>query len=430
MPITALIFIALYFICLIKAFSSRPIWGLFAYLIAFYMHPQSKYWAYAVPDIRWSLIAGVITLIALIVKQKDEGALVWLKPKENKWFLIFVTYVSLQYFWALNPTIHAQYIVMSFKFLILMLLIQNALKTEKDFISFIIVNALGAAYVSYIGISQHSGGRFEGIGGPGLSETNEIAQHLGVVLIISAYVLLCKLKKHYLLLAFPLILILQALMLTGSRGSIAALVIAGVVAVIYMPKRAKKKLLFFASIGAVAFSLLLGPEIIARFSGVSKNETGELKDKSANSRIVIASAQLQMFKERPFIGHGHKGTIFLSPFYIPKEYLTNGVRASHNFILAMLVDHGLLGCLPYFMIILVCILKIRKASASDCVDTHNLQALLIGCCIALIFLMVGGLGSNNKVMEVDIWLYALIINLAGKLFADKLEVKKNLPGNN
>ncbi len=418
MSITAIFYVLIFLYCLFKAFASRPIWGLWAYFFAFYLHPHSKYWGSQLPTLRWSLIAAIVTLLVLFVKKKQDEKFVFFEFVENKIFFLFVIFVAIQYFWALSGTVHMVYVVMTAKFLLLIFLIQNCLKTNKDILLFILINLVGSAYVSYIGISQHSGGRFEGVGGPGLSETNEIAQHLGVVLIMSAYLLLCRLGKKSYLLIIPILLLLQAIMMTESRGAMIALAGAAFFSLIYSPKKVRKQFILFAVLGGIAFSALVGPQLLSRFDKMSSNDDGELKGQSANSRFVMMDIQWGIFKEQPILGHGHKGTLILSPIYVPEKYLTReGVRASHNLVMSMLVDHGAIGSILYFSVTLCCLLKARAAckTAGDEDDIHLLRTLLLGIGISLIYLMLGGLGSNNKVMEVDIWLYALIPLLFSRL---------------
>jgi len=421
MPITALVFLAIYLGCLFKAFNSKPIWGLWAYLLAFYMHPQSKYWAYAVPDLRWSLIAALLTLLAIFIKKGKDEKIILFDFTETKFFLFFCFFVLIQYFWAINTVIHMEYMIMVFKFLILIILIQNTVKTTGDLKAFILFNAYCCFYIGYLAYTTHIGGRFEGVGGPTFNSSNSLGQHFSVILVFAGYLLLSTHWKKFIWIVFPILVILNTIMLAGSRSVLIALVITGALSILYIPKKYKKKFLSLILLGVVAFAILIGPQLIQRFDGMNQNDAGDMKDRSANSRMVIINAQIEMFKERPFMGHGHKGTLFLSPFYIDTKYLTGkkqysdyGVRASHNFIMAMLVDHGIIGSLPYFLIIIYCLNKLRKLRSIP--HSSELSTLLSGLLLGLFCLMVAGLGSNNKVMEIDIWLYALI-----PLFFEKIK---------
>lgn len=65
MSISALVFVGVYAIGLLLAFARHPGYGVFAYLWVFYNHPPSRWWGAELPELRWSLIAAVVTLIAI-----------------------------------------------------------------------------------------------------------------------------------------------------------------------------------------------------------------------------------------------------------------------------------------------------------------------------------------------------------------------------
>ena len=66
MALTALAFLMLFFGGLLLAFAIHPRFGLYTYLAVFYVHPPSRWWGDMLPDIRWSLVAAVVALLALI----------------------------------------------------------------------------------------------------------------------------------------------------------------------------------------------------------------------------------------------------------------------------------------------------------------------------------------------------------------------------
>jgi O-antigen ligase len=174
-----------------------------------------------------------------------------------------------------------------------------------------------------------------------------------------------------------------------------------------------------------------------------------MKDNSAASRMVIVKAQVQMLEQSPLIGHGHRGTLILSPFFVEKRYqtITEGgasLRASHNVVMAFLVDHGIFGALLYFAAITRCGWRIFAYRQLPIDETdlprqekhRELSNLLVGAVLGLFCFMIGGLGSNNKKLEADIWLLALIPvihrqikenNQGGSLDVIKQHTKKNKP---
>jgi hypothetical protein len=67
MSMTALGFIGLYAVALGLAFVRHPIYGLYAYMLSFYQHPQSRWWGADLPEMRLSLVAAVVTLLAVVM---------------------------------------------------------------------------------------------------------------------------------------------------------------------------------------------------------------------------------------------------------------------------------------------------------------------------------------------------------------------------
>ena len=73
MALTALAFLMLFFTGLVLAFAVHPRFGLYTYLAVFYLHPPSRWWGDMLPDIRWSLVAALVTLLAIARLPKVIG---------------------------------------------------------------------------------------------------------------------------------------------------------------------------------------------------------------------------------------------------------------------------------------------------------------------------------------------------------------------
>lgn len=433
MSLVALFFVLVYFGGLILAFAKKqPIWGLMSYLFAFYMHPPVRWWGESLPDLRWSFTASILTLIVVFIA-KGEAKLKFFEFKENKLLLTFFVFLLLQSFRVESDLLHSVYVSLFFKLLILIFIIQNSIKSERELLYFLAINAIGCSYFGYLGLTEHSGGRLETVGGPGLTSANQLAQHIGVILFFSAYLLLSTQSRNikiFALITTPILL--EAIMLTQSRTVIIAIVLTGLVAIVYPPPKAKKKFYSLAVLGAIAFSILLGSQIVDRLNELAANNEEQQQDKSAESRLVIIKSQWEMFLASPVIGHGHRSTLLLSPYYIPEEFRysekrgpdVQTYRASHNFIMSMLVDHGVIGSVLYFLVIFSCLKKSREIAKmrSESAEITNLQTLGISLGLGLILFMIAGLGSNNKVLEIDIWLYA-IIPLVYQMIKDKQKME-------
>lgn len=417
MTLTALFYLLVYLFGLLKTLSGKPIWGIYIYFFCFYFHAPSQWWGAGLPDIRWALIASVITLVSLFIYPPKNGFRFW-QFRENKWLTFLAFFVIVQIAFSLHTQTHMVYVELLLKFILFIFLFQNTVSSLDDIKRVLYVNLFGGAYLAYLGISMHQGGRLEGIGTPGMESANQLGQHFSLVILMSCYLLLDKFKWNHVFIAISLSLMMYALFLTESRGVIASLALTGFVAIFFIPKGRTLKFSLFAVLGIASASMLMGPQIMERFQGINQDELSGEVDKSAESRFIILKSQWEMFKDSPFIGHGHRGTLLLSPQYIPEEYMTESqgltVRASHNVVAAFYVDHGLIGGSLYFMAILLCFLRIFDARKKMDFLDKNEQAeyriyagLLAGCLLALCSFMLGGMGSNNKKLEGDIWILAL-----------------------
>jgi O-antigen ligase len=412
MSLTGVAYLSVYFLGLILALLGRPIFGLYTYLFAFYLHAPSKWWGIGVPDIRWSLIAAVVALLAIFIHDRKNHE--WLKKVEIKLFLFFVIFVWIQNLWALHPGLHFEFSILVTKFLILTYIIIATIKSNRDLYGFIIANILGTAYYGWIGITEHVGGRFESAGTPGMNDGNLLSLHMAPIFLTASYVLLTNSKyKKYILV--PLILLtLNGIFLTQSRGGLLSIFISGVFALFFIPKKQSKQFKFFAILALVSGSILVGPALVDRLSSTYGDDG--IQEKSAGSRIVFIKAQWAMFlNENPILGNGHRGTLLLSRVYIPSEYLTKikgsdtSLRGSHNLLMSILVDQGLVGIVLYLSISIIIFRrfwrnrKLLKNSGSD-----DLVILYIGLNIGLMCYWVASMGVNSMRLEIDIWYYAVL----------------------
>lgn len=416
MSIFALAFLGSYGFLLVKCFTSRPFFGLCAYLMAFYLNPPARWWSEYLPDLRWSFMAAALTLISIMIR--DKSVIRSFKFIETKVFTVFVVYVIFQSLWAVSKPVHMEWVSMSFNFLVLMVMIQGSIRDERDLLGFVFVNLIGCSYFGYLGMVRTSGGRLDGIGGPSISSSNQMSQHLAAMMFIGIYLVFVNFKKHiwYLLVAVLLFVVLKTIVMAGSRGTFLAIAATGFVGLLFVPRKDRFRMYVLAGICSLIAASLVGPYMIERFEGMGKNESGEISDESARSRIYIIEAQIEMVKAAPFLGHGHKGTLLLSPIYVPPEYRTavadreETVRASHNFLFSLLVDHGIVGASLYIFIILRCLFRlpavVRMKIKTE--EAHTLQVVLIGLIMGLLCLMVAGMTSDHKNAETGIWFYALI----------------------
>lgn len=407
MPITALGFLAVFSVgCLVAL--KRPFVGLLLYFFVFYMHPPGKYWGAFLPEIRWTFIVAVVTLLSVIINEKNKKR--WLQLGETKLLLIFFAYTCLQLFFVEFTEVQKTYVILLFKLILLFFLIVTLVNTQTRLYQLVIANCLGAAYIGFTALQTHSRGRFEAAGLPGIEDGNLLAIHLIPVIIMASVIILTDLKKKFLIF-LPLAFAANLLFMSGSRGGLAGLFVAGLFFIWFSPKEKKQLVRRWAVVAALLGSALTGPLIIDRVNKVIKADEVEKVDKSAYSRVVIIKGQWEMFKDYPVMGYGHRGTLILSPIYISQEFMTKtaigGRRASHNITMSFLVDHGILGSGIFFTLILTALAKVKLVRTAFS-ENQISSLVLLGATSGLFGLMAASQFSNSKVLEISIWTIAII----------------------
>jgi hypothetical protein len=237
-------------------------------------------------------------------------------------------------------------------------------------------------------ISFGSAASFEASGGYG---PNQVATILGLGIFI--VVLLLFFKKYYFKITLIELLLLCYLtfrgLLTFSRGGIIAAFIAlGYFSFFYIfsKKNSLKNMLkyigIFAIFNIVIFtytSSLTNGMIINRY--MNKNAIGNTKKDISTGRIAIFKSEFGEFLDHPFFGIGVGG----GKFY--REETLDQTLASHNEISRLLGEHGMIGLVILFLLIVVPIKNIK--------NQPNLAKAFLGAFFLFWFLTI-----NHSAMRI------------------------------
>jgi O-antigen ligase len=206
--------------------------------------------------------------------------------------------------------------------------------------------------------------------------------------------------------------ILNAIILTATRGAFVAMIASGLAA-FFLARRPYRFRVYAISILAVMLLFRLGNDLFWQRMGTLEVTQEQQMEKSAQSRLAIARANWKMALAY-VLGVGHRGNEILSPDFIPQEYLmeSTGTRAAHNTSMAILVDHGFLGAVLFIVFLVWAIGALWRLNLLA-QQTHNLQLHLYAAAIgpALIACFVSGQFSNFLKAEVQVWLVALMVVL-------------------
>jgi len=397
-------------------------YGLYAYVLLFYLNPQSRWWGENLPDLRWSLLIGILTLLASWRLPTVPGRPPWLRTTPAKAMLLFALWFWLQNLWALDGAAHLDASFLFTKYLLLYYLVYRLVVTPEDQWRFLLVHLAGCAYFGYLAFVTPSSGRLEGVGGAGVNEANAFAMQMSTGVVVAAMVALTApgARRWFAIASLPFML--NGIIHSGSRGGFLALIAGGMV-LWYLKPHANRRLFYvFAILGVLLFGALArDPEFWERMQTMQTavGSRPDEMDDSALSRIALVNAQIKMAEAYPF-GTGHRGTAVLSPQYIEDRFLAGAEderrRSSHNTFMTALVEQGIPGALIYLWLwlwTLRTVVRVRKADARSQGphEDGRRMALLPAIAAALAVVFVAGMFVDYIKAEVQIWFWALLASL-------------------
>lgn len=431
MGTTSLSFLFLFLGLLGLSLIKHPRYGIYAYLIAFYVHPPSRWWGSELPNIRWSMLAAVITLLAIwrFSHLEVKKTTLWYKTSAAKLLIVWTLWLWLQWLWAMDQSNQLILAQMYTKYLFLYYLLYKICTNTKEIDYFMFAHLAGCAFLGYLAVNQDISGRLEGVGGPGIDEANAMAMQLATSVMYGAMVVLTK-RDWCLYLTIPgLALILNAIVLANSRSATIAMLVGGICLFFLKPLEYRKLFYILTIMAAMSFIGIANKNFWDRMHTINAvvDENIDM-DTSAESRLALARAQFNMALKHPF-GTGHRGTEMLSREYLPEIFLsrnadgTRGSRSSHSTFLSVWVEQGFIGVIIFILIVLWC----RKA----CVDIGCClsrpgrvieRSLLASICAGLVVVLTAGFFVDYLKAEVAIWLMVMLASLQQ---AVKLDDEKN-----
>jgi O-antigen ligase len=421
MSLTSAAFLIAFFTGLGFGVFKHPRFALYTYVAVFYLHPPSRWWGDFLPDLRWSLLAAVVALLAAWRLPVTPGRTHWLKTTPGLGLLLFTIWLWIQSFWALDPTEHREACILFSKFVLLYYLIYRLVDSPEEMGRFLLVHFAGCAYLGVLAYFEGGSSRLEGVGGPGIDEANAFAMQMGTAAITGAVMSLAftDWRRYFAIVGLPLIL--NAIILSGSRGGFLALVVAGLVLWMFKAQAHRKLFYVYAVLGLMLFGMLAGQIFWDRMgtmkAAIGPEEEQQL-DTSAESRFVIAEAQMAMARDHPF-GSGHRGTAVLSPMYLEDKYLSDPKagagqrrRSSHNTFLSAYSEQGWPGAIWFVVMIgwsISAALRLRRVTNAP-EDTYR-RALLGNVIGVLAGILVAGIFVDYLKAEVQIWFWAFLASM-------------------
>jgi hypothetical protein len=409
MSLTGIAFVLAYLFGLLKTFTTDPRWGFYTYIGAFYLHPPMRWWGAGLPDLRWSLTAAVATLIALPSASSLKNQTPWFSHTVTKLAVFYVVWMWIQLPWA--SARHFDGLILFTKYIVLLYLMYRLIRDEQGLVGFAYAHVAGCLYFGLLAYQAAGHGRLEGVGGPGVSDSNTLGMHMSTGLLFAGSLILTQKgwRRWLVMLAVPLIA--NGVVQTESRGAFLGAVCGGIVYLMFSPKIHRKTIMALAALSLVALVAYTPLEYWQRIGTISEAARDEERaDKSARSRLVIIQAQWQMFLDHPF-GLGFDTTTELSPVYLDTTWLTaQGGRASHNTLMTIVTDQGIPGIfLAFFGVLAVLRLGLRAKRVAQTGTNIVLSSMLAAICGSLTVAFVAGLFANYMKAEIQLWCIGLLV---------------------
>lgn len=400
------------------SFYSHPFWGILGYVFLYFNipDPHINWWAIELPDLRWSLIAATVILISMLFHVGKLNHAKLTKIPNFPYLLMFCLLTLLITPFAVSLPVSLQKNYDFFRYVVCFIFVVKCIGDISKFEIFVWV-LLSCCFIlsveAYIHPEYRYAGRLEGIRTPDSTDANLIA----IVLLICVPFLLNKILfstpiQQGVALVFS-VFILNAIVLCNSRGSLVGLVS---IVLVYLSfarsEKVRKKLIIGALIGVGMFFKLMDPAFIARLM------PGEgVQDTTGSGRTDIWRYGLDMVKDHP-LGAGGGGFQILSPYYVPENLLTEGIRSSHNTYLLILVEQGWIGLGIFLLFCLSTIRMLHKIRGKELLSRQgitNRSHLIYLNSLAVEAAFIGVLTSSFFVdrlyFEMLYWLTAMAASL-------------------
>ena len=409
-------------LCTVLAFRRHPIWGLYFYLATTYVYPPGRWWGALLPDLRWALLsAAVMGLAVLYPNGKLRPKPMWLTNAPAVILFLYAVLMWLETPLAMDAAAHLNGASTFTKILLIFWFIYRMVDSKERVTEVLLAHVLGCGLLGvYAQLTGRDGDRLDGVGGPGIDDSNTLGMYLVTGALVAVGLVLSQKGWRRYVSLFSLVIITNGFVLANSRGAFLGLVVGGVVLAFSKARQHRRMFWSFVVAALLGLTVLIDQAFIDRmFTIQDVASAAEDADQSARSRWVIAEAQLKMFLDYP-LGVGHRGTAALSARYLDEKWLSKdksgseapAERSSHNTFLTTLVEQGVPGALLYVALILWTLgaaLRVRRLKGPN--SDPALTTMAASMCGALVSVYAAGNTADYLLAEVQFWLLPTLVSV-------------------
>lgn len=327
---------------------SGPLYALLAYVFVYFNIPEQQWWGGYVPDLRWSFSSAVV-LVLSVVFHYSKGIANPLQKGSGSWLLIlYLLWMLITVPFAAFPDQAITRVYDFFRYVLIFCLVLAVVDSCNKLRAYLWMMLLQVGWLSWSARSYFTGERLDGVGPGDAGDANA----LGVLLLSAIPFLLVflvrgrKLERIGALLLMPVIL--NCFAMTRSRGGFFGLAIALFLIFVFEKDKRIKRILVALSCSAMLLMFFLADQSFKdRLYKIADQDVQS--ESSGAGRVGIWKSGILMMPDYP-LGAGGGGFMALSPRYLESDLLekTVGVRASHNTLLLILVEQGVVGLILFF----------------------------------------------------------------------------------
>lgn len=417
MGLKTILFLGLFGFCTAGALVS-PILGVLGYSAHYAIGPEGQWWSAPIRHwgIRYSFILAAATAVGMALnwrKLRFGGQSLLGHEKLVILFLAVVWLVTLvapetvgRYTTVDHPAVKFTKVVV---FTLMLTHVVTSVKNLDRLLWVLVIAALILGLQAWDTPRRaFIKGRLEGVGGPDFTDANFFAAYMATMLpIIGVQFLRSKWVGKVLCLAAGAFTA-NAIILTRSRGAMVGVGCGCLAAAILAPKRQRLKIAIGLIVAVLGGLYLTDPQFRERTGTVTRSE--EERDTSAQSRVRLALAGLEMLRDHPFgvgVGNFYQNIGHYIPEYPGKD--------AHNTYVRCFTETGIIGIAVFGAIILSALSSlrniIRQAERLPAVERGDISYLGFGLLISLVTLLGCCLTMSLTYVEFTWWLLMLPVCL-------------------
>jgi len=353
MPLKSITFFGLFLLCAVGALV-LPYLGVYGYIADYCIGPVSQWWEapFSRLGIRYSFTLAIATALGILFNRHKLRFGESFLQRQEILMLVFLGIVWLSTFMG-EETVGYYTIVdhpsIKFTKIVVFALMMTHIITDKRKLAgllwvFVIVSLILGLQAWDLPRRAFEGGRLESIGGADFSQSNYFGAFMAAMLPIIGIQLLQSKWFGKAICAVSAAFCANAIVLCRSRGAFMGIVVGGVAACLFVPKKYRKKISVGIVLGMIGGFYVMDLQFIERMSTITHTE--EIRDESSQSRIRLWTAGIKIAIDHP-LGIGAGNWYNIIEFYIP-EYKG---KDAHSTYIKCVVELGWHGIIVFFFIV-------------------------------------------------------------------------------